>query len=191
LRQVRFSHGRNPHTSATTTWQRGPPAHSGLGVQALSSARPCCRRQFRTFPRERRYALGAADPVVSAPRALGVLLQVECRGGACLRGSPLRIVLRVSAVDDYFGGLDASQRAAFEHIRNLVMDMVPEAGRGTSYGMAVLKYKQKPLLAFRRCEASCQCLPVQFAGHRGSARPAHRVRAVEGDHSVHRGHAAS
>jgi hypothetical protein len=38
-----------------------------------------------------------------------------------------RIVLRVSAVDDYFGGLDASQRAAFEHIRNLVMDMVPEA----------------------------------------------------------------
>jgi uncharacterized protein YdhG (YjbR/CyaY superfamily) len=51
-------------------------------------------------------------------------------------------------VDDYFGGLDASQRAAFEHIRNLVMDLVPEAEQGTSYGMAALKYKQKPLLAF-------------------------------------------
>jgi uncharacterized protein YdhG (YjbR/CyaY superfamily) len=51
-------------------------------------------------------------------------------------------------VDDYFGGLDASNRAAFEHIRNLVMDMVPEAEQGTSYGMAALKYKQKPLLGF-------------------------------------------
>ena len=60
----------------------------------------------------------------------------------------MRIVLRVSAVDDYFGGLDASARAAFEHIRSLVMDMVPEAEQGTSYGMAALKYRQKPLLAF-------------------------------------------
>jgi uncharacterized protein YdhG (YjbR/CyaY superfamily) len=51
-------------------------------------------------------------------------------------------------VDDYFGGLDASTRAAFEHIRSLVMDMVPEAEQGTSYGMATLKYHQKPLLAF-------------------------------------------
>jgi len=54
----------------------------------------------------------------------------------------------MSAVDDYLGGLDASTRAAFEHIRNLVMDLVPEAEEGTSYGMAALKYKQKPLLAF-------------------------------------------
>jgi len=53
----------------------------------------------------------------------------------------------MSAVDDYLGGLDASTRAAFEHIRNLVMDLVPEAEEGTSYGMAALKYKQKPLLA--------------------------------------------
>jgi uncharacterized protein YdhG (YjbR/CyaY superfamily) len=51
-------------------------------------------------------------------------------------------------VDDYLGGLDAPQRAAFEHIRNVVMDMVPEAEQGTSYGMATLKYKQKPLLGF-------------------------------------------
>ena len=54
----------------------------------------------------------------------------------------------MSAVDDYFDGLDASQRAAFEHIRNLVVDMVPEAEQGTSYGMAALMYKQKPLLGF-------------------------------------------
>ena len=52
------------------------------------------------------------------------------------------------AVDDYFAGLDPSARAAFEHVRELAMDMVPEAEQGTSYGMATLKYKNKPLLAF-------------------------------------------
>jgi len=54
----------------------------------------------------------------------------------------------VPAVDDYFNSLDASTRAAFEHIRDLVMEIVPEAGQGTSYGMATLTYHQKPLLAF-------------------------------------------
>jgi uncharacterized protein YdhG (YjbR/CyaY superfamily) len=51
-------------------------------------------------------------------------------------------------VDNYFGGLDTSTRAAFEHIQCLVMDMVPEAEQGMSYGMAALKYKHKPLLGF-------------------------------------------
>lgn len=60
----------------------------------------------------------------------------------------MRIVLCVSAVDDYLGGLDVSTRAAFEHIRSLVMDLVPDAEEGTSYGMAALKYRQKPLIAF-------------------------------------------
>ena len=63
------------------------------------------------------------------------------------RAHLLRIVLGVPAVDDYFGGLDASARAAFEHIRSLVMDMVPEAEQGTSYGMAALKYREKPAAA--------------------------------------------
>jgi len=60
----------------------------------------------------------------------------------------MRIVLCVSAVDDYLDGLDASTRVAFEHIRNLVMDVAPEAEQGISYGMATLKYRQKPLLGF-------------------------------------------
>jgi uncharacterized protein YdhG (YjbR/CyaY superfamily) len=59
-----------------------------------------------------------------------------------------RIVAPVPAVDDYFASLDASTRAAFEHIRDLVIEIVPEAEQGTSYGMATLKYNQKPLLAF-------------------------------------------
>jgi uncharacterized protein YdhG (YjbR/CyaY superfamily) len=71
----------------------------------------------------------------------------------------VRIVLRVSAVDDYFGGLDASARAAFEHIQNLVMDMVPDAEAGTSYGIAALKYKQKPLLGFLAAKQHLSIFP--------------------------------
>jgi len=51
----------------------------------------------------------------------------------------------VSAVDDYLGGVDASTRVAFEHIRDLVLDLTPDAEEGTSYGMAALKYRQKPV----------------------------------------------
>ena len=54
----------------------------------------------------------------------------------------------MAVVDDYFGSQDASTRAAFEHIRSLALDIVPEAEQGMSYGMAALRYKQKPLLGF-------------------------------------------
>lgn len=54
----------------------------------------------------------------------------------------------MSAVDDYLGSLDVATRTTLEHIRDLVMDLVPEAEQGVSYGMATLKYRQKPLLAF-------------------------------------------
>jgi len=49
---------------------------------------------------------------------------------------------------DYLNGLDVSARAAFEHIRKLAIDVVPDAEEGTSYEMAALKYKQKPLICF-------------------------------------------
>ena len=63
------------------------------------------------------------------------------------------------AVDDYFSSLDASARTAFEHIRDLVMEMAPEAEQGTSYGMAALRYNQKPLLAFRAARQHLSIFP--------------------------------
>jgi uncharacterized protein YdhG (YjbR/CyaY superfamily) len=65
----------------------------------------------------------------------------------------------MSAVDDYFDGLEASSRAAFEHIRNLATEVVPDLEEGTSYGMATLKYRQKPLLAFRAAERHLSIFP--------------------------------
>ena len=63
------------------------------------------------------------------------------------------------AVDDYFNSLDASARAALEHIRDLVMEMAPEAEQGPSYGMAALRYDQKPLLAFRAARQHLSIFP--------------------------------
>lgn len=83
----------------------------------------------------------------------------ECRGGAHVLEAVLCIVLHVSVVDDYFGGLDASTRAVFEHIRTLVMDIVPEAEDSTSYGMAALTYKRKPLLGFRAAKDHLSVFP--------------------------------
>jgi uncharacterized protein YdhG (YjbR/CyaY superfamily) len=54
----------------------------------------------------------------------------------------------MSAVDDYFAGLDASSKAAFERIRDIVTELVPDVEEGTSYGMAAFRYKQKPLIGF-------------------------------------------
>jgi uncharacterized protein YdhG (YjbR/CyaY superfamily) len=65
----------------------------------------------------------------------------------------------MSAVDDYFDGLDASSRAAFEHIRNLATEVAPEVDEGTSYGMAALTYKQKPLLGFRAAKQHLSIFP--------------------------------
>lgn len=50
-------------------------------------------------------------------------------------------------MDDYLSDLGMPERAAFEQIRKLAMDVVPDAEEGTSYGMAALKYKQQLLMA--------------------------------------------
>ena len=76
--------------------------------------------------------------------------------GTC---GPPRIVLIVPAVDEYLAGLDASTRAAFERICDLVLELVPQAEQGTSYGMATLKYRHRPLLAFRAAKGHLSVFP--------------------------------
>jgi uncharacterized protein YdhG (YjbR/CyaY superfamily) len=65
----------------------------------------------------------------------------------------------MAAVDDYFKSLDAPTRAAFEHVRDLVMTEVPDAEQGTSYGMAALRYRGKPLLGFRAARDHLSIFP--------------------------------
>ena len=70
-----------------------------------------------------------------------------------------RTVAGVPAVDEYLGTLDAATREALEHIRELAMRMVPEAEQGTSYGMAALKFRNKPLLGFRAAKQHLSIFP--------------------------------
>lgn len=65
----------------------------------------------------------------------------------------------MGVVDDYFNSLDPDTRAAFERIRSLALDIVPDAEQGTSYGMAALKYKGKPLLGFAAAKRHLSIFP--------------------------------
>jgi uncharacterized protein YdhG (YjbR/CyaY superfamily) len=65
----------------------------------------------------------------------------------------------MSVVEDYLGGLDASTRAALEHVRGLVLDVVPDAEEGTSYGMAAFKHRQKPLLGLLAAQHHLSIFP--------------------------------
>lgn len=65
----------------------------------------------------------------------------------------------MAAVDDYFESLDESTRTVFEHIRALALEIVPDAEQGTSYGMAALKLRNKPLLAFLAAKGHLSVFP--------------------------------
>jgi uncharacterized protein YdhG (YjbR/CyaY superfamily) len=62
-------------------------------------------------------------------------------------------------VDDYLAGLDATSRAAFEHIHEVALEEAPEAVQGTSYGMAALQYRRKPLLGFHAAKHHLSVFP--------------------------------
>ena len=69
----------------------------------------------------------------------------------------------MGAVDDYFGSLDASTRSEFERIRQLVLGVAPAAEQGTSYGMAALKHRNRPLLGFRVAKQHLSIFPFSPA----------------------------
>jgi uncharacterized protein YdhG (YjbR/CyaY superfamily) len=65
----------------------------------------------------------------------------------------------MGTVDDYFGTLDTETRAAFERIRTLALEIVPQTDQGGSYGMAALKYKDKGLLGFAAAKRHLSVFP--------------------------------
>lgn len=65
----------------------------------------------------------------------------------------------MAAVDEYFDSLDESTRSVFEHVRGLALEVVPEAEQGTSYGMAALRFQNKPLLGFKAAKVHLSIFP--------------------------------
>ncbi len=65
----------------------------------------------------------------------------------------------MSAIDEYLAGLDPAIRDAFARVRELAREIVPDAEEGTSYGMAALRYRGKPLLGFRAAKDHLSVFP--------------------------------
>jgi uncharacterized protein YdhG (YjbR/CyaY superfamily) len=65
----------------------------------------------------------------------------------------------VSVIDDYLAGLEPEARAALERIRDLALEVAPDAEPGTSYGLAALIYRSKPLLGFRAAQRHLSVYP--------------------------------
>lgn len=87
---------------------------------------------------------------------------------ALLGNTPGRAVIfpyrsPVGTVDDYLGTLDVASSAAFDQIRNVTLTVAPDAEQGTSYGMAALRYRQKPLLGFRAAKGHLSIFPFSPA----------------------------
>ena len=69
----------------------------------------------------------------------------------------------MAAVDEYLATLDDADRAAFERVRDVALAQVPDAEQGTSYGMAVLRFRGKPLLGFRAARQHLSVFPFSPA----------------------------
>jgi uncharacterized protein YdhG (YjbR/CyaY superfamily) len=71
----------------------------------------------------------------------------------------LRILTDMGELDDYLAGLDGSARAALERVRDVAIDVLPEVTQGRSYGMAALKYQDKPLLGLLAAKGHLSLFP--------------------------------
>ena len=62
----------------------------------------------------------------------------------------LRNDVQMSVMDDYLDELPPDQKAAFQRVREIVAELVPDAEEGTSYGMSALLYAGRPLVRARQ-----------------------------------------
>jgi len=69
----------------------------------------------------------------------------------------------VADVDDYLASLPPDFRAAFTRVRDLAVAELPDAGQGTSYGMAALTHRGRPVLGFRAAAKHLSVFPFSGA----------------------------
>jgi uncharacterized protein YdhG (YjbR/CyaY superfamily) len=62
-------------------------------------------------------------------------------------------------MDDYLQELPSEQGAALGRVRALVVQVVPEAEEGRSYGMPAYLYAGRPLLGFRAAKQHLSVFP--------------------------------
>jgi uncharacterized protein YdhG (YjbR/CyaY superfamily) len=65
----------------------------------------------------------------------------------------------MSTVDEYLAGLPATESKALERVRAVVLDVIPEAEQGTSYGVPAYRYRGRPVLGFRAAAKHLSIFP--------------------------------
>lgn len=76
----------------------------------------------------------------------------------------------MTVVDEYFASLEPPVRQAFERIRALAVAAAPDAEQATSYGLAALKHRGKPLIGFQAAATHLAVYPFSPAAV-DAARP--------------------
>lgn len=66
-------------------------------------------------------------------------------------------------VTDYIAGLDEPARSVLERYRARAVAAVPEAEEGTSYGMAALRYRGRPLISVISTKQGYSVFPFSSA----------------------------
>jgi uncharacterized protein YdhG (YjbR/CyaY superfamily) len=69
----------------------------------------------------------------------------------------------VGTVDDYLATLDDASRQVFQRVVDVAMAEAGELGQGTSYGLAALTYRGKPLLGLRAAARHLSVFPFSGA----------------------------
>lgn len=64
---------------------------------------------------------------------------------------------------DYIAGLDGPAGALIERYRQRAMVLVPEAEQGRSYGMAALRYRDRPLISVVQTKQGFSVYPFSAA----------------------------
>jgi uncharacterized protein YdhG (YjbR/CyaY superfamily) len=69
----------------------------------------------------------------------------------------------MGSVTDYIAGLDEPARSVLERYRARAVAAVPEAEEGTSYGMAALRYRGRPLISVISTKQGYSVFPFSSA----------------------------
>ena len=70
---------------------------------------------------------------------------------------------RMPVVDDYLASLETPAREAFDRIRALALAESPDAEQATSYGLAALRHRGKPLIGFQAAATHLAVYPFSPA----------------------------
>ena len=69
----------------------------------------------------------------------------------------------MTVVDAYFASLEPPVRQAFERVRAFAVAASPDAEQATSYGLAALKHRGKPLIGFQAAATHLAVYPFSPA----------------------------